>query len=121
MRMPVRFLPVLIYHQLEQSFLENGLFAYNLEKDTWSLFVRLPDQRHHHKLAWLNSRIYVLGGSISHPFEKEQVASTNWAYTIDRADKWQAVPPMLEQRVYFGCAILNNKIWVAGGLGIDGK
>ncbi|CAF2636570.1 unnamed protein product [Rotaria sp. Silwood2] len=107
---------------------ENGLFAYNIEKDEWLLFVRLPDQRHHHKLIWFNNRIYVLGGSLSHPFEKEQVALTNWVYLIDRSslttfdqNKWQSIPPMLEQRVYFGCAVLNNKIWVAGGLGIDGK
>jgi hypothetical protein len=65
---------------------------------------------------------------MSHPFEKEQVAPTNWVYPIDRSslttfpsDKWQAVPPMLEQRVYFGCAVLNNQIWVVGGLGVDGK
>jgi len=65
---------------------------------------------------------------LSHPFENEHVASTNWAYPMDRMssgkfrqDHWQSVPPMLEQRVYFGCAVLSNKIWVAGGLGVDGK
>jgi hypothetical protein len=65
---------------------------------------------------------------LSHPFEKEQVATTNWVYPIDRTslstfrqDKWQSIPSMLEQRIYFGCAVLNNQIWVAGGLGIDGK
>ncbi|CAF0795592.1 unnamed protein product [Rotaria sordida] len=107
---------------------ENGLFVYNIEKDVWLLFVRLPDQRHHHKLIWFNNRIYLLGGSLSHPFEKEQIALTNWVYSIDRStlvtfkqNKWQSIPSMLEQRVYFGCAVLNNKIWVAGGLGIDGK
>ncbi|CAF4595487.1 unnamed protein product [Rotaria sp. Silwood1] len=107
---------------------ENGLFAYNIEKDQWLLFVRLPDQRHHHKLIWFNNRIYMLGGSLSHPFEKEQIALTNWMYSIDRSllttyeqNKWQSISSMLEQRVYFGCAVLNNKIWVVGGLGIDGK
>ena len=55
------FLPMIVHHRLESFLLENGLFAYNLDKDTWSLFTRLPDQRHHHKLVWFNGRIYVLG------------------------------------------------------------
>ncbi|CAF4249308.1 unnamed protein product [Rotaria socialis] len=48
-------------------------------------------------------------GSLSHPFENEQLISTNWVSFMNRSllttfkqNKSQSIPPILEQRVYFG-------------------
>ncbi|KAI3387548.1 hypothetical protein SNEBB_006263 [Seison nebaliae] len=97
-----------------------GIYEYDADERQWHFLATIPERRHHHKLIGNGEKIFVVGGSFSHPLEGEVIAKQNWSLNIVTKE-WTAVPPMNDPRVYFDVAMINDRIVVVGGMGANGQ
>ncbi|XP_054153324.1 kelch-like protein 18 [Oppia nitens] len=79
----------------------------NWSKD--SLLDHMIHSRYHLKLIQFDNKLYSIGG--------RQDISTNWVETYDtRNNLWAVVSPLNIKRYGLGAAVINNTIYVCGGL-----
>lgn len=77
----------------------------------WSHMAPMHEERWGHSLVTLGYSLYVIGGSSD---------DNTYSNSVERydpvEDKWTQLASMNYERRLFGCAVLNNMIYVAGGL-----
>ncbi len=96
------------------------VYEYDAAADAWNKRKNMPLLSHHVALAELNGKIYMIGG-----FVKPQSGPTAWQ-PIDNLweydpqnDSWKALAPMPTKRGSPNAAVVNGKIYVIGGAGIN--
>jgi N-acetylneuraminic acid mutarotase len=89
---------------------------YDPEKNTWRERSPMPTPRNHAAIGVVNGKIYVIGGRVGAAF----IASASDTSVVEEydpaADKWS--PPrarMPTTRSALGYAVINGRIYVAGG------
>jgi N-acetylneuraminic acid mutarotase len=82
--------------------------AYSPSTNTWRQEADLPLSVDHTMAAGYRGRVYVAGG---YGTDRRQLTSL-FAFT---GDGWTRLPPMPEPRAAGGAAIVNGKLYVAGG------
>jgi N-acetylneuraminic acid mutarotase len=91
---------------------------FDTENKSWTLLrpMRLP--RNHHDVAYLDGKIYVIGGTVGSCFPSGWASnvSMNEVYDI-AADTWSTRAPMPTARSGVGAAVIDGKIYVIGGEG----
>ncbi|XP_045171984.2 uncharacterized protein LOC123534018 [Mercenaria mercenaria] len=85
----------------------------------WADFCNLPEPRYGFTVARVGRKLYVIGGSS--PAQTEAGSRvTNSVLQMDCIDKkWQHVAPMKEARMCHSACVLDDNIYVFGGLGAD--
>jgi N-acetylneuraminic acid mutarotase len=82
----------------------------------WSLGPKLPEPIHHTHVASVGGRIYVLGGEVegASTGKPERFVSNVWMHD-PKVGGWVARAPMPTARGGGGKAVIDGKIYVAGG------
>lgn len=89
--------------------------VYDTKTDTWELGPPLPLPLHHTMASTVNGRLYVIGGEAGNPTAGQSVFQTG-VYMLDpEAGEWTPRAPMPTARSGGGSAVIDGKIYVAGG------
>jgi len=87
--------------------------VYDFATDRWALGPALPQPVNHHMAAAANGKIYVFGGQSDSPTASPFVDTT---FEFDPAtQKWRTLWPMPTARSAGSTAVINGKVYVAGG------
>jgi N-acetylneuraminic acid mutarotase len=87
--------------------------VYDPQTDSWELGPPLPVPLHHTMASVANGRLYVIGGELGNPSGSPVQSEV---YMLDEgADAWLPKAPMPTARSGGGSAVIDGKIYVAGG------
>jgi len=87
--------------------------VYDSARDSWTLTKPLPQAVNHHMAAVANGKIYVFGGQSASPTASPFIDSV---YEYNPAtEQWTARAAMPTARSAGSTAVINGKIYVAGG------
>jgi N-acetylneuraminic acid mutarotase len=88
--------------------------VYDPQTDTWELGIPLPMPLHHTMAAVVNGRLYVIGGEAGDP--SNAAAFQRGLLMLDeQTGAWLPKAPMPTARSGGGSAVIDGKIYVAGG------
>ena len=90
--------------------------VYESRTDKWQIVTALPQPLNHVMPAAINGKIYVIGGQTSESSEPDKAGFVHTVYEYDPGqDKWTIRAPMPSARSGGAAAVVNGKIYVAGG------
>lgn len=92
--------------------------VFDTEKNSWTTLKPMPLARNHHDVAFLDGKLYVVGGTIGSCFPGgwSSNVSMNEVYDIG-SDAWFTAAPMTSARSGVAAAAMDGKIFVVGGTG----
>ena len=89
---------------------------YDPATNTWRERAPMPTPRNHATIGAVNGKIYVIGGRLAAAFIIAFPGNVDLVQEYDPAtDAWALKAPMPTARSAAGSAVLNDKIYVAGG------
>lgn len=101
-------------------------YIYDLKARTWSSGAAMPQALHHSGNAAVhNGKIYVMGG-VDHGSGGPHPGGAEWTGSVYTAEydiatnKWRALKPLPRTTAAAGVAAYDGKIYVIGGVDIDG-
>jgi N-acetylneuraminic acid mutarotase len=89
--------------------------VYDSETDSWSLGPTLPRPLHHTITAVVDGRLFLIGGEAGNPTGGESVFQDRVYMLDEAADTWIERAPMPTARSGGGSAVIDAKIYLAGG------
>jgi N-acetylneuraminic acid mutarotase len=90
--------------------------VYDPKIDTWTLAAPLPMPIHHPVLGSVNGKLYSLGGQLGGANGQAAETNTDRSLVYDpAANVWTEVAPMPTARGAGAAAVIDDKIYVAGG------
>jgi N-acetylneuraminic acid mutarotase len=90
--------------------------VYDPETDSWELGPPLPLPLHHTMAASVDERLYIIGGEAGNPSRAESLGFQSSVFMLDeQAGQWLPRAPMPTARSGGGAAVIDGKIYVAGG------
>ncbi|HEY7163111.1 MAG TPA: kelch repeat-containing protein [Candidatus Binatia bacterium] len=90
--------------------------VYDSRMDKWQIVAPLPQPLNHVMPAAVNAKIYVIGGQTTESSEPDKAGFVNSVYEYDPAlNKWSQRAPMPTSRSGGAAAVIDGKIYVAGG------
>ncbi|KAG7011961.1 F-box/kelch-repeat protein, partial [Cucurbita argyrosperma subsp. argyrosperma] len=105
----------------------NWIDCYNPQDNSWNRVTTIPGLLENHALKGfsmvsIGEFIYVIGGRLCEniaPVDNQirselEVRRQVWRYNV-RENKWYKCAPLIVPRFDFACAVINDKIYVAGG------
>ena len=93
----------------------NEVQVYDSATDSWALGPALPVPLHHTMAAAVDGRLYLIGGEAGNPSRGESVFQDQ-VYMLDEdAGEWVPRAAMPTARSGGGAAVVDGKIYVAGG------
>ncbi|CAL7947435.1 unnamed protein product [Xylocopa violacea] len=98
------------------------MYRFKPNENIWEFVGEIPRARHHHSVAYLRGRIYVVGGA--DPLEDKLHRKSNavgcvWSYD-PTTRTWFNEPAMLTARKDFGLVVSHGKMYAIGGQGRNG-
>ncbi len=99
----------------DASFWMATVEAYDPVGETWTTKSSLPTARFGLGVAAIDGRVYALGGYT--PVENYANLTPVLEAYDPATNTWMTKPAMLEPRVYMGTAVLQNLLYVVGGMG----
>ncbi len=92
--------------------------VFDTDKNIWTKLKSMPLARNHHDVAYLDGKLYVVGGTIGSCFPGGLSSNVPMNEVYDIAtDTWSTHAPMPNARSAIGAAALDGKIYVIGGEG----
>ena len=92
--------------------------VFDTEKNSWTTLKSMPLARNHHDVAYLDGKLYVIGGAIGSCFPGGWSSNVPMNEVYDIAtETWSTRAPMPNARSAIGAAALEGKIYVIGGEG----
>ncbi|XP_065287485.1 uncharacterized protein [Dermacentor albipictus] len=96
---------------------ECPILSYNIKGNIWSQTKTLPVHRYGHKSVYLDGCIYIIGGFENFsPMNLEKASSRSCFWFEVSSGKWGIMAPLNNTRAYHGLAILDDNIYVVGGV-----
>jgi N-acetylneuraminic acid mutarotase len=89
--------------------------VYDSATDSWSLGPTLPRPLHHTMTAVVDGRLFIIGGEAGNPTGSESVFQDRMYMLDETADTWVERAAMPTARSGGGSAVIDGKIYVAGG------
>jgi N-acetylneuraminic acid mutarotase len=90
--------------------------VYDVRADSWEIGVPLPQPMHHTMAASANGLLYVIGGEISQSGFADRGIFLDTVYAFDPTSAtWTQKASMPTSRSGGGAAVVDGKIYVAGG------
>ena len=91
---------------------------FDTEQNRWTTLKPMTLPRNHHDVAYLDGKLYVIGGTVGSCFPGgwSSNVSMNEVYDI-ATDTWSTRAPMPTARSGVGAAAIDDKIYVIGGEG----
>ncbi|XP_076182991.1 uncharacterized protein LOC143154856 [Ptiloglossa arizonensis] len=99
-----------------------NIYRFKPDENIWELAGEIPQARHHHSVAYLRGRVYVVGGA--DPLEDKlhrtsTAVGSVWSYD-PTTRTWFNEPGMLTARKDFGLVVSHGKMYAIGGQGRNG-
>ena len=92
-----------------------AVYAYNPSVDAWTQLTQLPEGVNHAGLAYLDGKLYVIGG-----YEEATFIATKSVHLYNvKANTWHDGPPLPTPRGALAVAVHNGRIHAIGGVGFD--
>jgi N-acetylneuraminic acid mutarotase len=89
---------------------------YDSATDKWQIVAPLPVPLNHVMAAAANGKVYALGGQTSETSDPQKAGFVNSVYEYDpAANRWTSRAPMPTPRSGGAAAVVEDKIYVAGG------
>jgi N-acetylneuraminic acid mutarotase len=88
---------------------------YDSRTDTWSLGPPLPHPLHHTMASVVDGQLFVIGGEAGNPVPGQSVFQDRVFQLDEAAGTWRERAPMPTARSGGGSAVIDGKIYVAGG------
>ncbi|XP_071856238.1 uncharacterized protein [Bombus fervidus] len=98
------------------------IYRFKPDQNIWEFVGEIPRARHHHSVAYLRGRIYVVGGAdpLEDKLHRKSIAVGNvWSYD-PTTRTWFNEPGMLTARKDFGLVVSHGKMYAIGGQGRNG-
>lgn len=93
------------------------ILTYNIKMNSWSQKKTLPVHRYGHKAVYLEGYIYIIGGFENFsPVNLEKTSSRCCFWFEVSSGRWGIMAPLNHTRAYHGLAVLDNTIYVVGGV-----
>ncbi len=90
--------------------------VYDSATDKWQIVAPLPMPLNHVMAASANGKVYAIGGQTTESSEPDKAGFVDTVYEYDpAANKWTARAPMPTRRGGGAAAVVDGKIYVAGG------
>jgi len=90
--------------------------VYDSATDKWQIVAPLPMPLNHVMAASANGKVYAIGGQTTESSEPDKAGFVDTVYEYDpAANKWTARAPMPTRRGGGAVAVVDGKIYVAGG------
>lgn len=102
---------------------------YDAQNDTWAQLPPYPLAVHHAQAAAIDGTVYVFGGAVTAaplPGSVVGVGPSGWPRTplsfklAPGGSSWEPIAPLPEARGLGGAAALDGKVYLVGGVGMDG-
>jgi hypothetical protein len=92
--------------------------VFDTETNNWTTLKPMTLPRNHHDVAYLDGKLYVIGGTVGSCFPGGWASNVPMNEVYDIAtDTWSTGAPMPTARSGVAAAVLDNKIYVIGGEG----
>ncbi|XP_076386689.1 uncharacterized protein LOC100877623 isoform X2 [Megachile rotundata] len=94
-----------------------GIYRFKPDENIWEFVDEIPQARHHHSVAYLRGRIYVVGGAdpLEDKLHRKSIAvGSMWSYD-PTTRTWFNEPGMLTARKDFGLVVSHGKMYAIGG------
>lgn len=96
---------------------ECPILSYHIKGNIWSQTKTLPVHRYGHKAVYLDGYIYIIGGFENFsPMNLEKASSRSCFWFEVSSGRWGIMAPLNNTRAYHGLAILDDNIYVVGGV-----
>ena len=90
--------------------------VYDSATDKWQIVAPLPMPLNHVMAASANGKVYAIGGQTTESSEPDKAGFVDTVYEYDpAANKWTARAPMPTKRGGGAAAVVDGRIYVAGG------
>lgn len=100
-------------NRAQKSNVNNSVYQFDPDLNTWSLRCQLPLPVHYCATAFLDGLIYVIGGRLSNTHDIEPVKD---CYGFDVTnDRWDKIAPLKTARSRHVAVTLNGAIYAIGG------
>ncbi|CAK9823145.1 unnamed protein product [Anthophora retusa] len=99
-----------------------NIYRFKPDENIWEFVGEIPRARHHHSVAYLRGRIYLVGGAdpLEDKLLRKSIAVGNvWSYN-PTTRTWFKEPGMLTARKDFGLVVSHGKMYAIGGQGKNG-
>src|SRR6516165_5735262 len=91
--------------------------VFDTEKNSWTTLKSMPLARNHHDVAYLDGRLYVIGGAIGSCFPGGWSSNVPMNEVYDIAtETWSTRAPMPNARSAIGAAALDGKFYAVSGV-----
>jgi N-acetylneuraminic acid mutarotase len=92
--------------------------VFDTETNAWSTLRPMPTPRNHHSIAFVDGKIYAIGGRVGSCYSNGWSSNVwmNEAYDV-AGNTWMTRAPMPTARSGTGISVLDGKIYVLGGEG----
>ncbi|GFY40471.1 beta-scruin [Trichonephila inaurata madagascariensis] len=98
------------------------MFVYNVQKDRWLFGGTMPEPRNYHGSAYLNGKIYVVGGySPLHVHHGQMIATQSTFQLTIRSKRWRKRADMHQARACHATCVIEENVMVFGGRDSSGK
>ncbi|XP_072944216.1 uncharacterized protein [Epargyreus clarus] len=101
----------------------DNIYRFDPVSNTWDCVDSLPEPRHHHSVAFLRGRVYLVGGADPRDDDlrgKSVVVSTVWSYEpVTRA--WYSEAGLVVPRKNFGLVVHRKALYAIGGQDKKGR
>ncbi|XP_062977442.1 kelch repeat and BTB domain-containing protein 12 [Elgaria multicarinata webbii] len=107
-----------------QYHITNIVEKYSMEQDNWRNLAPLPVPLACHAVVTMKNRLYVMGGwtpQMDLPDDEPDRLSNRMLQYDPGQDKWMERTPMKYSKYRFSTAVVNNEIYVLGGIGCLGR
>jgi N-acetylneuraminic acid mutarotase len=92
------------------------MYCYSSAQNNWGGYgCRMTNNLHHHGIAVVNNKLYVIGGSVSKGGQNLGVATDEVAMFDPSTAEWKKVASMTSPRAYLATAVWRNTIYAVGG------
>ncbi|XP_060095675.1 kelch repeat and BTB domain-containing protein 12 [Heteronotia binoei] len=107
-----------------QYHITNCVDKYSMEQENWRTVAPLPVPLACHAVVTVKNRLYVMGGwtpQMDLPDDEPDRLSNRMLQYDPGQDKWTERTPMKYSKYRFSTAVVNNEIYVLGGIGCLGR
>ncbi|XP_054834794.1 kelch repeat and BTB domain-containing protein 12 [Eublepharis macularius] len=107
-----------------QYHITNCVEKYSMEQENWRTVAPLPVPLACHAVVTVKNRLYVMGGwtpQMDLPDDEPDRLSNRMLQYDPSQDKWMERTPMKYSKYRFSTAVVNNEIYVLGGIGCLGR
>ena len=89
--------------------------VYDPATDTWTTRAPMPTQRLGLEAATVNGLIYAVGGATESGFNSTGTFLSTVEVYDPATDTWTTITSMPTPRSFFGCGVINGRLYAAGG------